>query len=82
MNARKVVVTHYTFPDLDRERAAAEANGAQFVSLQCRTAGEAAEAAAGASEATLGRLKALLAQDIERPLCGETPRRVVPGSRL
>ena len=82
MKIMRIVVIDHTFPDLDRERAAAEANGAQFVSLQCRTAGEAAEAAAGVSEATLGRLKALLAQDIERPLCGETPRRVVPGSRL
>jgi len=75
MNARKVVVTHYTFPDLDRERAAAVANGAHIALFQCRSAAEAA------FEATLGRLQALLAQDIGRALRGETPRRVVRGSQ-
>ncbi len=37
--------------------------------------------AAGAPEAALGRLKALVTRDIERLLCGETPQRVVPGSQ-
>lgn len=41
----------------------------------------AAAEAAGAPEAVLGRLKALVTRDIERLLCGETPQRVVPGSQ-
>ena len=41
----------------------------------------AAAEAAGALEAALGRLKALVTRDIERLLCGETPQRVVPGSQ-
>lgn len=49
MSTKKVVVTDYTFPNLDQERTAAEANGAHFAAFQCRTAAEAAEAVAGAS---------------------------------
>ncbi len=75
MRIMRIVVIDHTFPDLDRERAAAVANGAHIALFQCRSAAEAA------FEATLGRLQALLAQDIERALRGETPRRVVRGSQ-
>lgn len=49
--SRRVVVTDYTFPDLDREKAAAEAAGCLFEAFQCRTEDEVADAIAGASMA-------------------------------
>lgn len=49
MTNTKVVVTDYTFPDLDRERKAAEAVGAKFEAFQCKTTEEVAEAVRGAS---------------------------------
>jgi D-3-phosphoglycerate dehydrogenase len=49
MNAKKVVVTDYTFPDLDQERAAALSHGAEFASFQCKNADDAADAADDAS---------------------------------
>lgn len=49
MSVKKVVVTDYTFPDLDQERAAAESNGAHFAAFQCKSAADAAEAVADAS---------------------------------
>ncbi len=51
--ARRVVVTDYTFPNLDRERLAAEALGASFEAHQCRTAAEVASAIAGADVAVV-----------------------------
>lgn len=47
--SRRVVVTDYTFPDLKRETAAAEAAGYTLEAFQCRTADEVAEALAGAA---------------------------------
>jgi D-3-phosphoglycerate dehydrogenase len=47
----RVVVTDYTFPDLARERAAAESLGAEFVACQCKSADEVARAVSGASVA-------------------------------
>ena len=78
MNARKIVVIGYTIPDLDHERATAVASGAHLAPFQCSSA---AEASAGASKVALGRLQALVAQDIERALRGETLRSVVRGSQ-
>mgnify|MGYP003949468523 CR=1 FL=1 len=49
MNMRRVVVTDYTFPDLDRERKAAIAAGCEFEAHQCRSADEIAEALRGAT---------------------------------
>lgn len=49
MSARKVVVTDYTFPDLERERRVAEAAGAAFEAHQCRSAEDVADAVRGAS---------------------------------
>ena len=51
MPRRRVVVTDYTFPDLDLERAAALECGANFFDFQCKNAAEAAEAVVGASVA-------------------------------
>ncbi len=51
--ARRVVVTDYTFPDLDRERMAAEKMGASFEAHQCRTAEEVARAIEGAGVAVV-----------------------------
>ncbi|WP_274631123.1 C-terminal binding protein [Arvimicrobium flavum] len=51
--ARRVVVTDYTFPNLDRERLAAEKLGASFEAHQCRTAAEVASAIAGADVAVV-----------------------------
>jgi D-3-phosphoglycerate dehydrogenase len=51
--AARVVVTDYTFPDLERERRAAERHGATFEAHQCRTAGEVAEAVRGATVAVV-----------------------------
>ncbi|OZI34904.1 hypothetical protein CAL29_15735 [Bordetella genomosp. 10] len=48
---RRVVVTDYTFPDLDSERAAAQAHGADFESFQCSTEQEVKEAVEGADVA-------------------------------
>ncbi|WP_421952931.1 C-terminal binding protein [Pelagibacterium sp.] len=48
---RRVVITDYTFPDIDRETAAAEAAGCSLQAHQCRTAEEVAEAVAGADMA-------------------------------
>ena len=50
---RKVVVTDYTFPALDAERAAAEGAGALFQAHQCRTAEDVAAAIRGASVAVV-----------------------------
>lgn len=44
----KVVVTDYTFPDLDQEEQAAKAQGASFAAHQCKSAADVAEAVAGA----------------------------------
>ena len=41
---RRVVVTDYTFPDLEREAGAARAGGAEFDAHQCRSAEDVAEA--------------------------------------
>lgn len=51
LQRRRVVVTDYTFPDLAREQAAAEADGTEFVACQCKTADEVAKAVAGATVA-------------------------------
>lgn len=53
MTERRVVVTDYTFPNLDRERAAAEAAGAEFIACQCKTADEVAQAIKGATVAVV-----------------------------
>ncbi len=53
MSTPRVVVTDYTFPDLDREKAAAENAGAEFVACQCKTAADVAEAVRGASVAVV-----------------------------
>ncbi|QAA94669.1 C-terminal binding protein [Pollutimonas thiosulfatoxidans] len=45
---KRVVVTDYTFPDLNRERAAAVSNGAGFDTFQCKTEDEVLKAARGA----------------------------------
>lgn len=58
MNRLKVVVTDYTFPDLEQERQAAVAAGADFESYQCRTEAEVAEAIRGASVALIQFAKA------------------------
>lgn len=50
---RRVVVTDHGFPDLARERAAAEAAGAGFAEFRCRTAEEVAEAIRGADVAVI-----------------------------
>lgn len=47
----RVVVTDYTFPSLDQERAAAQAAGAEFVAHHCTSAQEVAAAVAGADVA-------------------------------
>lgn len=49
MTKLRVVVTDYTFPDLDRERAAAAAAGADFEAFQCKTADEVRDALKGAT---------------------------------
>ncbi|MGV8986030.1 MAG: C-terminal binding protein [Cypionkella sp.] len=51
MSKPRVVVTDYTFPDLDREQAAAMKAGADFVACQCKSAEEVAEALKGADVA-------------------------------
>ena len=48
---RRVVVTDSTFPDLSRERAAAEQLGAEFVSCQCKSAEDVVRAVEGADVA-------------------------------
>lgn len=53
MTQLKVVVTDYTFPDLEQERQAATSAGAAFESYQCRTEAEVAEAIRGASVAVV-----------------------------
>lgn len=53
MTGRRVVVTDYTFPDLDREHRAAEAAGARFEAHQCRTAEDVAAAIRGADVAVV-----------------------------
>jgi len=47
----RVVVTDYTFPDLAREKAAAESLGAEFIACQCKSEDEVARAVAGATVA-------------------------------
>lgn len=49
MAKKKVVVTDYTFPDVARERGAAEAAGAEFAAFQCRTAEAVIDAVRGAA---------------------------------
>ena len=49
MSNAKVVVTDYTFPDLERERRAAESVGALFEAHQCKTGEEVTEAVRDAS---------------------------------
>ena len=49
----KVVVTDYTFPALDQERAAALAAGAEFAAFQCKTPDAVAVAVAGADVAVV-----------------------------
>ncbi len=49
----RVVVTDYTFPSLDAEKAAAIAAGAEFATFQCRTAEEVATAVADADMAVV-----------------------------
>lgn len=51
MHKPLVVVTDYTFPNLEREAAAAHASGCQFKAYQCKTADEVCEALAGATVA-------------------------------
>lgn len=53
MKQPRVVVTDYTFPSLDAERAVAEANGASFEAYQCRNADQVAEVVAGADVAVV-----------------------------
>lgn len=53
MTKPRVVVTDSTFPALDREKAAAEAAGADFASYQCSTAQDVAEAIKGATVAVV-----------------------------
>lgn len=53
MTERRVVVTDFTFPNLDRERAAAEAAGATFTAYQCKTADDVAKAIKGAAVAVV-----------------------------
>ena len=69
---RRVVVTDYTFPALDRERAAAEAAGASFEAFQCRTAEEVADAVACATVAVVQFA----------PCDAEAVRRLAPGATL
>jgi D-3-phosphoglycerate dehydrogenase / 2-oxoglutarate reductase len=49
--SRRVVITDYAFPDVDREAAAAAAAGCVLEAHQCRTADEVAETIAGAAMA-------------------------------
>ena len=49
MSKIRVVVTDYTFPDLERERWAAESAGAIFEAYQCKSANEVIEVVRGAS---------------------------------
>lgn len=51
--AARVVVTDYTFPDLERERRAAERLGASFEAHQCRSAEDVARAIEGADVAVV-----------------------------
>lgn len=53
MHRLKVVVTDYTFPDLEREKRAAESAGADFESYQCRSAQDVADAVRGANVAVV-----------------------------
>ena len=53
MTGRRVVVTDYTFPDLDRERLAATQAGASFEAHQCRSAEDVAQAIRGADLAVV-----------------------------
>ena len=48
---RRVVVTDFTFPDLNREEQAAQASQADFVSFQCRSETEVERAVKGADVA-------------------------------
>ena len=59
----QVVVTDYTFPELEQEQAAAREAGADFSGFQCKTDAEVAKAVAGADVvavqfATFGKLAA------------------------
>ena len=51
--SRRVVVTDYNFAALDAEAGAARAAGADFVSLQCRSAADVREAISGADIAVV-----------------------------
>ncbi|MBV7485366.1 C-terminal binding protein [Bordetella sp. BOR01] len=45
----RVVITDYTFPNVDQERAAAQQHGAGLFTFQCKTAEEVADAVEGAN---------------------------------
>lgn len=49
MTKPRVVVTDYTFPDVERERAAAIAAGAEFEAFQCKSADDVRAALEGAT---------------------------------
>ena len=53
MTIQKVVVTDFSFSDLDLEREAALECGAEFLEFQCRSATEVAKAVAGAKVAVV-----------------------------
>lgn len=50
---RRVVVTDYIFPSLEREKAAAEKAGAEFEAFQCKSADDVAAAVKGADVAVV-----------------------------
>lgn len=50
---KRVVITDYTFPKLEAERAAAEAQGAQFEAFQCRSEQDVCAAVKGADVAVV-----------------------------
>ena len=58
MKRPRVVVTDYTFPNLDQEQQAAMAAGADFESFQCRTETEVEQALRGADVALVQFAKA------------------------
>lgn len=51
MKQKRVVITDYTFPTIDRERAAAKRAGASFEAFQCRSEDEVVQAVSGADVA-------------------------------
>ena len=84
ISAARVVVTDYNFPDVERERAAAQELGADFASFQCKTAEEVAEAVEGAGRfaAGAGRRGASAGRSVGRD-AGQLPLlMVLPEPRL